>query len=83
VREGGHSTLVYHAQKLWMLPARAQWKHIGLWAVRLDFTTENARECVQVTSAFAGREEYEPHAYTTGFYLGEESKKRRMGRKTS
>jgi putative protease len=81
MREGGHSTLIYHAQKLWMLPVKAQWKHIGLWAARLDFTTENARECVQIASAFAGREDYEPQIYTTGFYLAEETKKRR-GRRT-
>ncbi|MCL1806749.1 MAG: hypothetical protein FWG31_03500 [Oscillospiraceae bacterium] len=81
MREGGHSTLIYHSHKLWMLPAKAQWKHIGLWAARLDFTTENARECVQIASAYAGREEYEPQSHTTGFYLTEETKKRR-GRRT-
>ena len=76
-REGGHGTLVYHPQKLWMLPSRPQWRHIGLWAARLDFTTENARECAQIANAFAEREEYEPHSYTTGFYLSEEPRKRR------
>jgi hypothetical protein len=77
VREGGHSTLVCHAQKLWMLPVKAQWRHIGLWAARLDFTPENARECIQIANAFAEREDYEPHAYTMGFYLPEEPKKRK------
>jgi putative protease len=80
VREGSHSTLVYQAQKLWMLPYRQQWRHIGLWAVRLDFTTENARECADITLAFAGRGDYEPHSFTTGFYLPED-KKRFRGRK--
>ncbi|MDR0324651.1 MAG: U32 family peptidase [Oscillospiraceae bacterium] len=80
-RDGAHSTVVYHPQKLWMLPCRPLWRHIGLWAARLDFTTENARECVQIANAFAEREAYEPHAYTTGFYLMEETKKRRGGRK--
>lgn len=80
LRDCGHNTMVYHSQKLWMLPNQKQWRHLGLWAARLDFTTENARECVQVANAFAEREEYEPHTYTTGFYLAEEPKKRRGGR---
>ncbi|MDR0292572.1 MAG: U32 family peptidase [Oscillospiraceae bacterium] len=80
-RESGHCTAVYHAQKLWMLPSRAQWRYIGLWAARLDFTTENARECVQIANAFAEKEPYEPHVFTTGFYLREENRKRRGGRK--
>jgi putative protease len=75
MRDGAHSTLVYHPQKLWMLPHRAQWRHIGLWAARLDFTTENARECVQIALAFAGEEEYEPQACTTGFYIEGESRR--------
>lgn len=77
IREGAHSTLVYHAQKLWMLPYKSQWRHIGLWAGRLDFITENARECAQIALAFAEREEYEPQAFTTGFYLAEEPKKKK------
>jgi putative protease len=80
LREGVHSTLVYHSQKLWMLPYRARWRHIGLWAARLDFTTENAVECAKIALAYAGRGDYEPHAFTTGFYIEEEIGKRR-GRK--
>jgi putative protease len=76
MRGGAHSTLVYHPQKLWMLPCRPQWRHIGLWAARLDFTTENARECVQIALAYAGRGEYEPHSCTTGFYIDGESRKK-------
>jgi putative protease len=81
MRDGAHSTLVYHPQKLWMLPHRTQWRHIGLWAARLDFTTENARECAQIALAYAGREDYEPLSCTTGFYIEGEGRKRR-GRKT-
>jgi putative protease len=77
IREGGHSTLIYHTQKLWMLPYRAQWRHIGLWAGRLDFITENARECAQIALTFADKEDYEPQSFTTGFYLEEEPKRRR------
>jgi putative protease len=77
IKEGAHSTLVYHPQKLWLLPHRALWRHIGLWAGRLDFVNESALECVKIALAFAERGDYEPHAYTTGFYLSEEPKKRK------
>ncbi|MCL2003220.1 MAG: hypothetical protein FWG72_04345 [Oscillospiraceae bacterium] len=77
VRESGHGTLVYHPHKLWMLPHRAQWRHIGLWAGRLDFIAESARECAQIALAFAERGAFEPHAHTTGFYLTEDAKKRK------
>jgi putative protease len=81
IREGEHSTLVYHPQKLWMLPHRHMWRYIGLWAGRLDFVNESAKECEQIVMAFAEKGTYEPHSYTTGFYLTDEKKKRK-GRRT-
>ncbi len=71
VRESGHRTLMYAGQKLWMLPYRAQWRQIGLWGARLNFTTENARECVQVAERYRGTGKYVPNQCTTGFYLVE------------
>ncbi|MDR1669857.1 MAG: U32 family peptidase [Oscillospiraceae bacterium] len=76
VRESGHGTLVYDSHKLWLEPYKKQWRHIGLWAVRLDFTTENAKECVQIANAYLGRGDYEPHTTTTGFYAPGEHRRR-------
>jgi putative protease len=71
VRESGHRSLLLGASKLWMVKKRA-WKRAGLWAARLFFTTENARECVQVTERHMGRGRYEPNRHDTGFYFMEQ-----------
>lgn len=76
VRESGHCTMLYDSHKLWMEPYKKQWRHIGLWAVRLDFSTENAKECVQIANAYLGREDYEPHTTTTGFYAPGEHRRK-------
>ena len=44
------------------------WQRLGLWAGRLMFTTENARECVQVLERYLGRGSYQPNDYTRGLY---------------
>ncbi|MDR1691864.1 MAG: hypothetical protein LBR72_00750 [Oscillospiraceae bacterium] len=77
MRESGHGTLVCDSHKLWMEPHRKQWRHIGLWAARLDFATENAKECVQIAAAFLGRGEFqEPNTTTVGFYAPAARKRR-------
>ena len=40
----------------------------GLWAGRLLFTTESPRECVMVTLAYQGQNEYRPNGLTRGLY---------------
>jgi putative protease len=72
VRDCAHTSLVLDAAKLWLLPEKAQWRHIGLWAVLLRFTTENARECIQVTERHMGVGKYEPNQITKGYYFKEE-----------
>ena len=70
-RDAGHSTLVLDSAKLWMLPEKAKWKRIGLWAIRLSMTTENAREVLLVTEAHQGGSRFEPNFMSTGYFLGE------------
>ena len=41
---------------------------LGLWAGRLLFTTESARECVMVTKAYQGQSDYRPNGLTRGLY---------------
>ena len=71
VRECGHRTMIYGARKLWLHGLEKHWRRIGLWAVRLDFTTENPRECVQVTESYTTGGRYVPNAHTTGMYMTE------------
>ena len=54
-------------QKLF-LADRPDYTAVGLWGVRLAFTTENARECVNITRRYLGDSEYEPGAFTRGLY---------------
>lgn len=46
------------------------WQRLGLWAGRLMFTTENARECVQVLERYLGRGSYQPNDYTGACITG-------------
>ncbi|MCL2083004.1 MAG: U32 family peptidase [Oscillospiraceae bacterium] len=70
IRDSGHGTTIYHHDKVW-LAGNKNWHHIGLWGIRLDFTTESPRECVQVMQAYTRRGPYMPHSQTTGFYMPE------------
>lgn len=72
VRDCGHASALLDNAKLWLLPERSRWKRAGLWAARLSFTTENARECLQVAERFLGLRQYEPNLRTTGYYFTDE-----------
>ncbi len=65
--EGCGST-VYSPGKLFFGGRRRLYQDLGLWAVRLNFTTENALECVQVMERYLGRGRYEPTGKTRGIY---------------
>ena len=72
VRESpGHASVLLDEAKLWLLGHVRLWRRIGLWAARLDFTTENARECVQTLERHVGIGRYEPNRVTVGRYLEE------------
>ena len=62
------STL-YSPQKLFLAPLKRIYDGLGLWRIRLDFTTENADECVRLTQRFLGQGRYEPSAKTRGLYV--------------
>ena len=62
----GHRSIVYGARKLWLADRRGLVRHLGLWCGRLVFTTENPRECIQVTERYMGIGKYEPNSYSRG-----------------
>ena len=68
VKAFGCRSEILNSKKLFLADKAAEWKKIGLWAGRLMFTTENARECVQVLERYLGRGTYEPNDYTRGLY---------------
>jgi len=68
VREFEHRNVIYNSKKLFMADKREDVYAAGLWGVRLMFTTEGARECVEVAKSFSGEGDYRPNDLTRGLY---------------
>ena len=71
VRAYGCRNEILNSKKLFLADKAADYGHIGLWAARLMFTTENPRECVQVAERYLGLGSYEPNDITRGLYYRE------------
>lgn len=68
VKAGGCRNELLNAKKLFLADKQKDYQKLGLWGARLMFTTENPRECVQVTERYLERGPYEPNDYTRGLY---------------
>lgn len=68
VREFEHRNVIYNSKKLYLADKRDDIYGAGLWGVRLMFTTEGARECVEVAKSFKGTGNYRPNDLTRGLY---------------
>jgi putative protease len=68
VREFGCRNSVLSAAKLFLADKRGDYEPIGLWGQRLLFTTESARECVEVAKVYMGLSDYRPNGLTRGLY---------------
>lgn len=69
IREYPHRNVILNSQKLFLADKANDYRSLGLWAVRLMFTTENPRECVQVMERYCGKDSgYTPSVYTRGLY---------------
>ena len=68
VKEYGCRNVIYNAHKLFLADKRSELLSAGLWGMRLMFTTESARECVEVAKAYLGLNEYQPNMLTRGLY---------------
>lgn len=68
VKAFGCRSVVLNSQKLYLADRRQDFIHAGLWAARLMFTTENPRECVEVTDAYLGDRADLPGNFTRGLY---------------
>ena len=62
---------IFNAKKLFLADKQKEYQRVGAWGARLMFTTENPRECVQVTERYLGRGCYEPNDFTRGLYYRE------------
>lgn len=68
VKAPGCRNEILNSKKLYLADKAADLGRAGLWAVRLQFTTENSFECVTVAQRYAGQGRWEPNEYTRGLY---------------
>ena len=59
---------ILNSKKLFLADKAADYARLGLWAGRLQFTTENAMECAQVLARYLELGPYEPNEYTRELY---------------
>ena len=62
-------SVVLNGKKLWLLDKQPQLSRLGLWALRLLFTTENAGQVNAVLRAWETGAAMEPGVTTRGLYL--------------
>ena len=68
VKEFGCRNVIYNAHKLYLADKKDDLYSAGLWGLRMLFTTESARECVEVAKGYMGLSDYMPNVLTRGLY---------------
>ena len=68
VQEPGCRNVILNSRKLFLADRAEDYMDIGLWGVRLCFTTENPRECREVLERYLCMGSYEPGEFTRGLY---------------
>ena len=70
IRDGASCrSVLLNGKKLSMLDRHSDLDRLGLWATRLYFTTENAKEVDQVLAAYQNPPMFDPGVCTRGLYL--------------
>ncbi len=62
-------SVILNGKKLYWLDRREDWRKLGLYALRLLFTTENSREVDQVLKSWQTGADFNPGNATRGLYL--------------
>ena len=60
--------VLLNGKKLYLLDKKESFRGMGLWALRLQFTTENAGEVDRVLSEYRLGARFEPGSCTRGLY---------------
>ena len=70
IKDGNNCrSVLLNGKKLSWLDRQDDFSKLGLWAVRLYFTTENAKEVDRVLEDYLHPEPFDPGACTRGLYL--------------
>jgi putative protease len=67
-KEFGCRNVIYDAKKIFLADRQSIYTNAGLWAVRLLFSTESARECADVAKRYRGLSNYRPNNLSRGLY---------------
>ncbi len=67
-KEFGCRNTVYDSRKIFLADRPEVYADAGLWGLRLLFTTESPRECVNVTERYKGKNDYVPINASRGAY---------------
>ena len=68
VRAWGCRNEILNSKKLFLADKGGDLRRLGLWALRLMFTTESPPECARVLERYLGQGNYQPNEYTRGLY---------------
>ena len=68
VKEFGCRNVIYNAHKLYLADKAEEVYAAGAWGLRMMFTTEGMRECVEVAKGYMGLSDYKPNVLTRGLY---------------
>ncbi|MBR3474995.1 MAG: U32 family peptidase [Oscillospiraceae bacterium] len=67
-RDFGDRSVIYNAHKLYLADKKEDLYATGAWGLRLLFTNESGRECVEVAKGHLGLSDYRPNVLTRGLY---------------
>ena len=68
VKEFGCRNVIYNAHKLYLADKAEDVYAAGAWGLRMMFTTEGMRECVEGAKGYMGLSDYKPNVLTRGLY---------------
>jgi putative protease len=68
VKEFGCRNVIYNAHKLYLADKAEDLYSAQLWGMRMMFTTETPRECLEVARVYLGLSDYQPNVLTRGLY---------------
>ena len=68
VKAWGCRNEILNGKKLFLADKASDYARLGLWGIRLMFTTESPLECARVVERYLGRGNYQPNEYTRGLY---------------
>ena len=68
-QEFGGRSVIYNAHKLYLADKKQELYSAGFWGLRLLFSNESGRECVEVAKGYLGLSDYRPNVLTRGLYF--------------